>query len=169
MIFTNAVIVFTAPGFIKDDATFNLTTELLRITLPYILFISLASLLGGILNTWRKFIIPAFTPTILNLSFIIFVIFFRKYFHPSIKAMAWAVFFGGILQLSFQIPYVLKLGISLKPILNFKDVAVKRVLKLMLPAIFAMSISQISLLINSFNYYFIAYCCYYIPFNLYYY
>lgn len=149
MVFTNAIIIFTAPGFIKDQETFILTTELLRITLPYILFISLASLLGSILNTWKNFVIPAFTPTILNLSFIIFALFFRKYFHPSIKAMAWAVFIGGILQLGFQIPYVLKLGINLKPILNFKNVAVIRVLKLMLPAIFAMSIAQISLLINT--------------------
>ncbi len=149
MIFTNAVILFTAPGFIKDETTFTLTTQLLRITLPYILFISLASLLGSILNTWKKFVIPAFTPTILNLSFIIFALFFKQYFHPSIKAMAWAVFVGGVLQLSFQIPYVLKLGINLKPRLNFKDNAVRRVLKLMLPAVFAMSISQISLLINT--------------------
>jgi putative peptidoglycan lipid II flippase len=149
MIFTNAVILFTAPGFTKDPFTYSITSELLKITLPYIFFISIASLLGSILNSWRCFIIPAFTPTILNLSFIVFAIFFRQYFHPQIKAMAWAVFIGGILQLAFQIPYVIKLGISLKPKFNFKDVAVVRVLKLMLPAIFAMSIAQISLLINT--------------------
>ncbi|HLX53035.1 MAG TPA: lipid II flippase MurJ, partial [Aquella sp.] len=102
VIFASIVIMITAPGFTNDPQKFALTVTLLRITFPYILFISMASMVGGVLNTWRMFSIPAFTPTILNLSFIVFALFLRNYFHPQILAMAWAVFVGGILQLCFQ-------------------------------------------------------------------
>ena len=149
MVFAGIVIAITAPGFIDEPQKFGLTVTMLRITFPYIIFISLASLIGGVLNTYGKFSIPAFTPTILNLSFIIFALFFRKYFHPPILALAWAVFVGGILQLAFQIPYLYKIGMPTLPKFNFRDSAVWRVVKLMGPAIFAMSIAQISLVINT--------------------
>lgn len=149
LIFASLVIVVTAPGFAHDPAKFSITVTLLRITFPYILFISMASLVGGILNTWRVFSIPAFTPTILNFSFIIFALFLRQYFHPQILALAWAVFVGGILQLCFQLPYLRKIGMPIMPKLNLNNKAVWRVVKLMGPAIFAMSISQISLVINT--------------------
>jgi putative peptidoglycan lipid II flippase len=149
MVFTSVVILITAPGFTNDPQKLHLTSTLLRITLPYIVFISLASLIGGILNTWRMFSIPAFTPTILNLSFIVFALFLRHYFSPPILAMAWAVMVGGILQLCFQLPFVKKTGLSIMPKLNFANKAVWRVVKLMGPAVFAMSIAQISLVINT--------------------
>ena len=149
IVFAGIVIAITAPGFIDEPQKFGLTVTMLRITFPYIIFISLASLIGGVLNTWGKFSIPAFTPTILNLSFIIFALFFRKYFQPQILALAWAVLIGGVLQLAFQIPYLYQIGMPTMPKFNFKDLAVWRVVKLMGPAIFAMSIAQISLVINT--------------------
>ena len=149
MIFTNTVIAFTALGFTHDPEKITLTTTLLHITLPYIVFISMASLVGGILNTWKMFSIPAFTPTILNISFIIFGLCFRQYFNPPIVAMAWAVIVGGIIQLAFQLPYLKKLGLLVIPQINLKNKAVIRVVKLMGPAVFAMSIAQISLVINT--------------------
>lgn len=149
MVFTGAVILITAPGFTSDPEKLALTNTLLRITLPYIIFISMASLVGGVLNTWRMFSIPAFTPTILNISFICFALFLRHYFNPPILVMAWALLVGGMLQLAFQLPYLKKTGMPLLPKFDFRNKAVLRVVKLMVPAIFAMSVSQISLVINT--------------------
>ncbi|MFN0315062.1 MAG: murein biosynthesis integral membrane protein MurJ [Burkholderiales bacterium] len=142
------IILATAPGFHQSPGKFQLTVELLRITFPYILFISLTSLAGGILNSYSKFAIPAFTPTLLNLSFIAFTLWLAPYFDPPVKALAWAVFAGGLLQLGFQLPYLKKLGMLPKPRLKLKDPGVWRVLKQMGPAIFGVSIGQISLVIN---------------------
>lgn len=149
IIFAGSIVMLTAPGFNHDPQKFTLTVKLLRITFPYILLISLASLVSGVLNTWGKFSIPAFTPTILNLTWIIFILLLRHYFNPPIVAIAWAVFIGGILQLSFQLPYLKSLGLPILPKLDLKNSAVWRVVRLMVPAIFAMSISQISLVINT--------------------
>ncbi len=147
--FAGTVIVITAPGFTTDPEKFQLTITLLRITFPYILFISLASMISGVLNTWGKFSVPAFTPTLLNITWLVFALVFRHYFHPPIIAIAWAVFTGGLLQLAFQIPYLRKINMPVMPRLDFKNSAVWRVVRLMGPAIFAMSISQISLVINT--------------------
>lgn len=143
------IIYLTAPGFSTDGDKFALATTMLQITFPYILLISLSSLVGSILNTYHQFSIPAFTPTFLNISFIIFALFFTPYFDPPALALAWAVFVGGILQLGFQLPALAKLGFLKMPKINFKDQAVKRVLINMGPAILGVSVSQISLVINT--------------------
>lgn len=143
------VVYISAPGFKANPDTFNLTISLLRITFPYILFISLASLAGAVLNTYGRFSIPAFTPTLLNISFIVFSLFFVPYFDPPIMALAWAVFIGGVLQLFFQVPYLFKLGFRLRFSLDWGDEGVWRIVKLMGPAMFGVSIAQISLLINT--------------------
>ena len=144
-----AIIYVSAPGFAAVPAKFDLTVELLRITFPYILFISLTSLAGGILNTYGRFAIPAFTPTLLNLSFIAFALWAAPWFHPPVLALAWAVLVGGVLQLAFQVPYLVRLGLLPRPRLNLGDAGVWRILRLMGPAIFGVSIGQISLLINT--------------------
>ncbi|ENT1830076.1 TPA: murein biosynthesis integral membrane protein MurJ, partial [Neisseria gonorrhoeae] len=143
------VIYVSAPGFTKDADKFQLSISLLRITFPYILLISLSSFVGSILNSYHKFGIPAFTPTFLNISFIVFALFFVPYFDPPVTALAWAVFVGGILQLGFQLPWLAKLGFLKLPKLNFKDAAVNRVMKQMAPAILGVSVAQISLVINT--------------------
>lgn len=143
------VIYISAPGFSKEMDKFELAVTLLRITFPYIFWISLSSLVGSILNTYHQFTVPAFTPTFLNISFIVFAVWLAPYFHPPVLALAWAVFVGGFLQLAFQLPYLFKVGFLRWPKLSFKDPAVNRVLKQMAPAILGVSVAQISLVINT--------------------
>lgn len=143
------IVTLIAPGFRVDAAKMQLTVELLRITFPYIFFISLVSMAGGVLNTYNKFGIPAFTPVWLNVSMIASVLFFADYFDEPIKALAWAVFIGGFLQLAFQVPFLKQIG--LLPKLDFKrdDEGVWRILKLMGPAVLGVSVAQISLILNT--------------------
>lgn len=143
------VVYISAPGFKATPDKFQLTVDLLRIIFPYIFFISLVSLAGGVLNTWSRFSVPAFTPVLLNLSFIAAALFFAPYFDPPIMVLAWAVFIGGAVQLAFQVPFLLKIGLIPRFSLNFKDEGVWRILKLMGPAVFGVSIAQLSLLINT--------------------
>jgi putative peptidoglycan lipid II flippase len=104
------IIAVSAPGFASTPEKFELTVDLLRITFPYIVFIALTALAGGILNTWSRFAVPAFTPVLLNLSFIGFALFAAPWFDPPVKALAWAVFVGGVLQLAFQLPFLARIG-----------------------------------------------------------
>lgn len=143
------VIMATAPGFTDDADKFALTSSLLRITFPYILLISTASLAGAILNTWNRFSVPAFAPTLLNVSMILFAVFAAPHFDPPILALAWAVTIGGVLQLAYQLPYLKKIGMLVLPRINFRDSGSLRVVKLMGPAILGVSVSQISLIINT--------------------
>ncbi|MDW2642053.1 murein biosynthesis integral membrane protein MurJ [Citrobacter sp. HN-141] len=143
------VIMVTAPGFADTADKFILTTQLLRITFPYILLISLASLAGAILNTWNRFSIPAFAPTFLNISMIGFALFAAPYFHPPVLALAWAVTVGGVLQLVYQLPHLKKIGMLVLPRVNFRDEGAMRVVKQMGPAILGVSVSQVSMIINT--------------------
>ncbi|MDP3816760.1 murein biosynthesis integral membrane protein MurJ [Pseudomonas sp.] len=143
------IVWISAPGFADEADRFALTTDLLRVTFPYILLISLSSLAGAVLNTWNRFSVPAFVPTLLNLSMIVFSLFLTPYFDPPIMALGWAVLVGGLLQLLFQLPHLRKVGMLVLPRLNLKDTGVWRVLKQMGPAIFGVSVSQISLIINT--------------------
>lgn len=143
------VIWLTASGFAQDGTRFELAVSLLRVVFPYILLISLSSFVGSILNTYNQFSIPAFTPTLLNISFIIFALFFVPYFDPPIMALSWAVLVGGVLQLSFQLPWLFKLGFLRCPKLDFNDHAVKRVIKHMIPSMIGSSAAQVSLVINT--------------------
>ncbi|MFS2224029.1 murein biosynthesis integral membrane protein MurJ [Pantoea sp. B65] len=143
------VILVTAPGFADTADKFALTSSLLRITFPYILLISIASLAGAILNTWNRFSVPAFAPTLLNISMIAFALFAAPHFHPPVLALAWAVVVGGVLQLGYQLPHLKKIGMLVMPRLNLKDAGVWRVMRQMGPAILGVSVSQISLIINT--------------------
>jgi putative peptidoglycan lipid II flippase len=143
------VVYLSAPGFHSSPDKFQLTVDLLRITFPYILFISLVSLAGGVLNTYSKFSAPAFTPVLLNVSFIVAALFFAPYFDPPVMVLAWAVFAGGILQLAFQLPFLRRIGLIPRFSINLHDEGVWRILKLMGPAVFGVSIAQLSLLINT--------------------
>ncbi|HXZ54156.1 MAG TPA: murein biosynthesis integral membrane protein MurJ [Burkholderiales bacterium] len=143
------VIYVSAPGFAAAPEKFDLTVAMLRITFPYILFISLVSLAAGVLNTWSRFAIPALTPTLLNLSFIVGALYAAPYFDPPAMVLAWAVFAGGLLQLAFQIPALARIGMLPRPRLGFSDPGVKRILLLMGPAAIGVSVAQISLLINT--------------------
>ena len=143
------LVYISAPGFAADAEKFALTVELTRITFPYILFMSLVALAGGVLNTWSRFAVPAFTPVLLNLSFIGMALFAAPYFEPPIMVLGWAVFLGGLLQLAFQIPHLKRIGMLPRFSINWKDEGVRRILKLMAPAVLGVSVAQISLLINT--------------------
>ncbi|MEX6501638.1 murein biosynthesis integral membrane protein MurJ [Pseudomonas zhanjiangensis] len=143
------IVWISAPGFADEPDRFSLTTDLLRVTFPYILLISLSSLAGAVLNTWNRFSVPAFVPTLLNVSMIVFALWLTPYFNPPIMALGWAVLVGGLLQLLYQLPHLKKIGMLVLPRLNLKDMGVWRVLRQMGPAIFGVSVSQISLIINT--------------------
>ena len=143
------VIWITAPGFADTPEKFALTSSLLRVTFPYILLISLASLAGAVLNTWNRFSVPAFVPTLLNVSMIVFALFLTPYFDPPIMAMAWATLVGGLAQFLYQLPHLKRIGMLVLPRLNLRDSGVWRVMKQMGPAILGVSVSQISLIINT--------------------
>ena len=143
------VIMVTAPGFADTADKFALTSALLRITFPYIFLISLASLAGAILNTWNRFSVPAFAPTFLNVSMIGFALFAAPHFHPPVMALAWAVIVGGVLQLGYQLPHLKKIGMLVLPRLNLKDAGVMASDAPDGPAILGVSVSQISLIINT--------------------
>jgi putative peptidoglycan lipid II flippase len=142
------IVYLTAPGFADEPEKFAITVQLLRITFPYIVFISLVALSAGILNTWNRFAVPAITPALLNVAFIVGAAFFAGYFDPPILVLAWAVFAGGVLQLVFQIPFLLKMNLLPRWRLDLSHPGVRRVLLLMAPAAFGVSVSQVSLLLN---------------------
>jgi len=143
------LIYVTAPGFAVDADKFALTVELTRVTFPYILFMALVALAAGILNTWSRFALPAFTPVLLNLSMIGGALLAAPYFDPPVLALAWSVFLGGLLQLALQLPALKRIGML--PRLDWapNDPGVRRVLTLMAPAVLGVSVAQISLIINT--------------------
>ncbi len=144
------VMMIFAPGFhMEEGARPDLAVSLLRITFPYIFFISLSALASGILNTYGRFAIPAFTPVLLNVVMIISIVFFADYFAEPITAAAWGVLIGGVAQLAFQLPALYRIGMI--PKLRFRrgHEGVKKVLRLMTPALFGSSVAQINLLLNT--------------------
>jgi putative peptidoglycan lipid II flippase len=146
---TPVIIYTTAFGFSKDPEKFQLTVDLTRITFPYILFISLVAFSAGILNSWSRFAVAAFTPVLLNISMIVMALFAAPYFAQPIMALGWAVVIGGVLQLVMQVPALKKLGMLPRWDWAPYDAGVRRILKLMAPAILGVSISQVSLVINT--------------------
>ncbi|MBK8889111.1 MAG: murein biosynthesis integral membrane protein MurJ [Dechloromonas sp.] len=147
------LVWISAPGFAADANKFELTVALTRITFPYIFFMSLVALAGGILNTMSRFALPAFTPVLLNVAFIAMALFAVPYFDPPVLALGWAVLLGGVLQLAIQIPALRRIAMLPRPSLNWRaawqDPGVRRILTLMGPALLGVSVSQISLLINT--------------------
>ncbi len=143
------LIYISAPGFSADAGKFALTVELTRITFPYILFMALVAMAAGIMNTWSRFALPAFTPVLLNLSMIGMALFAAPWFDPPVLALAWAVFLGGILQLTLQVPALKRMGMLPRFDWAPHDPGVRRILMLMGPAVLGVSVSQISLLVNT--------------------
>lgn len=143
------VAYVSAPGFHTDPDKFALTVTLLRITFPYIVFISLVALAAGILNTWSRFSVPAFAPVLLNVAMIGAALWLAPYFDPPVLALGWGVALGGVLQLAWMLPHLAKIDMLPRPTRHFNDPGVRRILKLMAPATLGVSVAQISLLINT--------------------
>lgn len=142
-----------APGFEAGSEQARLATEMLRITFPYALFISLASLVGGILNTYGRFAIPALSPVLMNVSMIAAALWLTRLMPglglDPILALAWGVFAAGILQLAFQLPSLAKLGLLPMPRWGAADAGVRKIMKLMVPTLFGSSVAQVNLLLNT--------------------
>ncbi len=145
---TPLVTVF-APGFRGDEAKFALTAEMLRITFPYLMLISLTALAGGILNTYGHFAVPAVTPVWLNISLIGAAFYLAPLFDAGVVGLAWGVFIAGVVQLLFQFPSLARLGLLPRPRWGWHDEGVRRIIRLMLPAIFGSSVAQINLLLDT--------------------
>jgi len=143
------LVYLLAGAFAREPGKAALTTELIRVVFPYILFISLTSLAGGVLNVHRRFAIPAFTPVLLNLAIIAATLFLAPHVDPPIMALAWGVFGGGIAQLALQIAPLAKLAMLPRPRFDWRDEGVRRVLVAMAPAILGVSAAQVSILINT--------------------
>ena len=141
------IMVFAA-GFAGDEGKIALSTYMLRITFAYIMFISLTAFAGGILNAHGRFAVPAFTPVLLNISLISCAIWLAPLLDEPVTALAWGVFFAGIVQLLFQIPFLLGLKRLPRPRLKKDHPGVSKILKLMIPTLFATSISQINLIVD---------------------
>ncbi|HBW06780.1 MAG TPA: murein biosynthesis integral membrane protein MurJ, partial [Gammaproteobacteria bacterium] len=127
---------------------FDLASNMLRITFPYLLLISLTAFAGSILNTYDKFAVPAFTPVLLNISMILSAVYLSQHLETPIMALAWGVLIGGIVQLLFQIPFLIKIK-KLPRLARGDHPSVKTLKKRMLPALFGVSVSQINLLIDT--------------------
>jgi putative peptidoglycan lipid II flippase len=143
------VVYAMASGFAADADKFGLTVAMVRICFPYILFISLVSFCSGLLNTYGAFKAPAFTPVLLNVSFIAFALWVAPHLERPVMALAWAVFAGGLAQLAFQLPFLKRIGMLPMPRWDPRDEGVRRILSLMAPAALGVSVAQISLLINT--------------------
>jgi putative peptidoglycan lipid II flippase len=143
------LVYISAPGFVKDAAKFDLTVQLLRITSPYIFFISLVAVAAGILNTYNKFWVPAVAPILLNVCLIGGALWLTPYFAQPITGLAWAWFVAGFVQLAFQIPFLKKIGMLPGIRFNWNDAGMRRVIRQMGPAVFGVSIGQVSMLINT--------------------
>ncbi|KZN37695.1 murein biosynthesis integral membrane protein MurJ [Pseudoalteromonas luteoviolacea] len=133
----------------ENAAKFTLASNLLKFTIPYLFFISLVALCGAVLNVYNRFSVAAFTPVLLNISLISCAIFLHEKFEQGAYALALGVFIGGLIQLLFQLPFLGKLGMLSKPSFAWKAPNVVKVRKLMLPAIFGVSVSQINLLLDT--------------------
>jgi putative peptidoglycan lipid II flippase len=143
------IVLLFAPGFTRNAEKYELTVELLRITFPYLLFISLTALAGGMLNSCGRFGVPAFTPVFLNLSLIGAALFIAPHLERPALALAWGVFVGGLVQLGFQVPFLHRLRLLPRPRIKLEDPGVRRVLRLMLPTLFGVSVAQINLLFDT--------------------
>lgn len=145
-----ALLAIFAPGWlIEGRPEFELSAGMLRITFPYILFISLTALAGGILNSFDRFLLPALTPVLLNLSLIFAAVWLSSEFEVPVRALAVGVFVAGVAQLAIQVPALMRIGLLPRPRWGWRHSGVRRILRLMIPTLIGSSVAQINLLFDS--------------------
>jgi len=149
IIFSPFIVRVIAPGFYASSDKFDLTVLLTRIMFPYIIFISLAALAMGILNSLNHFLVPAISPALWNISIISFALLLSPRLEKPVVGLAIGAVVGGIAQLLIQVPILLKKGMRFRFIIDMNDPGVKRIWALMLPAVFGMSITEINLLVDN--------------------
>jgi len=144
------ILYVFAPGWVADDRPeFSLSASMLRVTFPYIMLISLTALAGGILNTFGRFMVPALTPILLNLSLIAAALLLAGHLEVPVTALAWGVLVAGFAQLLIQVPALMRLGLMPRPRWGWRHSGVRRIIKLMIPTLFGSSVAQVNLLIDS--------------------
>ena len=146
------LVMIFAPGFARSGEQFELATSMLRITFPYLFFVSLLAYSGSILNTFGQFAIPSLTPVLLNVCMIFAAIWLAPMFEQPIVALAWGVLLAGITQIAFQLPFLRKIGLMPRPVFglgSWHHPGVKRILKLMGPVVFGSSVAQINILLDT--------------------
>ncbi|GAB6196068.1 murein biosynthesis integral membrane protein MurJ [Lysobacter xanthus] len=150
LIFTPQVAMLFSLGASPDKAEkFGLTVDLLRLTFPFLLFVSLTALAGGALNSFNRFAMPALTPVILNLCMIAGALWLAPRLETPILALGWAVLAAGILQLLFQLPSLARLDLLTLPRWGWSHPDVRRVVRLMVPTLFGSSVAQVNLLLDT--------------------
>ncbi len=138
-----------APGFIGDPVKYSLTSDMIRITFPYLFLISMTGFCGAVLNSYGQFAVPAFTPVWLNLSLIAGAVWVSPQLSEPVFALAWAVLLAGVIQLLFQLPFLARKGLLPRPQWHTQDEGVQQIMTLMLPALFGVSVSQINLMFDT--------------------
>jgi putative peptidoglycan lipid II flippase len=149
MVLAPVLVLILAPGFAWQGPQYDLAVSLLRITLPFGLCIVLVAFAGAILNAHEHYALPALTPIILNISMIVAALWVAPSMNVPIAALAWGVFVAGILQLLFQVPSLVQLGLLPKLTIKFRDPDVSLVINRLLPAIFSASVTQVNLLLDA--------------------
>ncbi len=143
------LVMIFAPGFLADEEKYTLTVQMVRITFPYILFVSLTAFAAGLLNTYGRFGVPAFTPVLLNLALIAAALWLAPLMAEPVTALAWGVLIAGLAQLAFQLPFLKRLGLLAMPRFSRAHQGVRRIVRLMMPAAFGASVAQINLLVDT--------------------
>lgn len=143
------LVTIFAPGFLAKPDKFALASDLLRITMPYILLVSLAGFAGGILNAHRRFVLPALAPILLNLAMIAGALLWARHFTEPITALAWSIIVGGSLQLIVLAPALARLGLLPRPRWGWRHPGVRKILSLMLPVLFGASVMQLNLMFDT--------------------
>ncbi len=149
LVFAPQVAMVFSPGAIAHPEKFAMTVDLLRLTFPFILFVSMTALAGGALNSFHRFAMPALVPVLLNISMIAFALLLAPRLHTPIYALGWAILFGGIVQLLCLLPDMARLDLLALPRLGFGHAGVRKVMKLMVPTLFGSSIAQVNLLLDT--------------------
>jgi len=142
------VLIF-APGFYADAERYDLAVDMLRLTFPYILFVSLVAAAGGMLQSFGRFAVPAFTPVLLNLCMIFAALWLAPRMDVPVYALAAAVCVAGIVQLGFQLPWLRRIGMLVRPRWGWRHEGVRRVIRLLIPTLFGASVAQINLLVDT--------------------
>lgn len=158
LLIVTALVVVAAPyvsvpiayGFLDQPDKFQLFVQMLRLTFPYLLLISLTAFCGAILNSYDRFAVPALTPALLNVSLIACALLLAPYMTRPELALAWGVLIAGVVQLFFQLPFLARIQLFPIPVLNRRHPGVRKIGKLMIPALFGVSVSQINLLLDAF-------------------
>jgi len=147
------LVLLTGSGLARDALAFDAAILMTRWMFPYILFISLVALAAGILNTWRRFAVPAVSPVLLNVSVITAALLLHERFSQPVYALAAGVVIGGVAQLAVQVPALMRIGmlprIAMNPLASLRDPDTRALLARMAPAVLAVSAAQISLMINT--------------------